>query len=97
MKPLLALAILLTSTFGALAAPEGPAFFKKGDHLSIQYDISVQAGTPTDVTVQEFGPGSWVMVEYDRVFASPGESGMKKEKAQMWINFAHVITARPSK
>src|SRR3954447_21761432 len=97
MKALLTLALVLTSTFGALAAPEGPAFFKKGDHLSVQYTATVLAGTPTDVTVQDFGPGSWVLVEYDRSFATPGESGMKKEKAQMWINFAHVITARVGK
>jgi hypothetical protein len=80
-----------------LAAPEGPAFFHKGDKLTIQYTATMMAGTPTEVTVQDFGPGSWVLVEYDRTYSTPGESGMKKEKAQMWINFAHVMTARVAK
>lgn len=93
MKPLLVAALLLASTFSAVAA-DGPGFFKKGDKLSLQYAAAVQSGTPSEVTVLEFGPGSWVLVDYERSFGVAGESGMKKERAQMWINFAHVATAR---
>jgi hypothetical protein len=93
MKLLLTLATAAALTLSAHAA-DAPTFFKKGDHLRLQLVSPLQDGASTDVTVQDFGPSSWVLVEYERVFSKPGESGLKNEKAQIWINFNHVISAK---
>jgi hypothetical protein len=93
MKLLLTLATAFAFACSALAA-DGPTFFKKGDRLRLQLVAPLQDGGSNDVLVQDFGPSSWVLVEYERTTSTPGQSGLKTEKAQVWINFAHVVSAK---
>lgn len=95
MKSLLTLAAIFALALPVLAA-ENPPFFQAGDRLHLQPVTPLQDSI-VDVTVISFGPGSWVLAEYDRTFSKAGESGLKTEKAQIWINFAHVISAKKIK
>ena len=69
------------------------AIAKKGDRLRLQA-ITALMDDAKEVTVLGFGPGAWVLVEYERTYLKPGESGLKKERSEMWVNFNHVIAAK---
>jgi hypothetical protein len=92
MKLLLTVATTLALAFSVSAADQA-TFFKPGDRLQLQPTTPLQDSV-VEITVIEFGPGSWVLAEYDRTFSKAGESGLKTEKAQIWINFAHIISAK---
>jgi len=49
---------------------------------------------PDRVTVAAYGPGSWVLVDYEASVLTPGETKPTPRKSQMWINFDHVVAAR---
>ena len=92
MKLLLTLACAFAFTLAA-TADDRLTFIKTGDHLRLQATASLP-DQPGEVVVLEVGPQGWVLVEYDRTFLKPGESGAKTEKAQLWVNFAHVISVK---
>ncbi len=89
MKPLLALACALALSLTA-TADDRLTFLKTGDRLRLQTSAPL-LDQASEVTVVEVGPESWILVEYQRTFLKPGESGAKTEAAQMWVNFEHVI------
>ena len=92
MKLFLALACGLALALPAMA-DDRLTFLKAGDQLRLEF-VSPSPSQVNKATVVEVGPQSWVLVEYDRSFLKPGESGAKTEKTQVWVNFAHVVSAQ---
>src|SRR4051812_33346086 len=85
----------LSADEASTPAPSGhlSAVVKKGEIYQLETVAPLIDG-PDRVTVLEYGPKNWVLVEYEVSVLLRGELQPRNRKTQMWVNFDHVVAAR---